>query len=134
MDTSLPKFIFPCQQKNVFYYQFGAKYPESSISILKKAQAFISNYKNNFSGNGYITFQFIIDCSGKIQPKIKVLQTDEHYKKIYFEKDFINQLFTFIKTLDKWKIARINNKEVPLAYHAFITFKIQDGKVVSIIP
>lgn len=133
MDTTLSTITSPYQDKNVLYYQIGAKYPESSLSILKNAQAFTSNY-HNFSGNGYITFRFIIDCKGKIAPRIQVLQTDENYKKYYFEKDFVNLLYAFLKTMDKWKIARINNRDVPLAYHAFITFKIQDGKVVNIIP
>ncbi len=133
MDTTLPSFTSPCHDKNVLYYQIGAKYPESSLSILKNAQAFTSNY-HNFSGNGYITFLFIIDCKGKIAPRIQVLQTDENYKKYYFEKDFVTLLYAFLKTMDKWKIARINNREVPLAYHTFITFKIQNGKVVNIIP
>ena len=133
MDTTLSKFTSTCQDKNVLYYQIGAKYPESSLSILKNAQAYTSKY-NNFSGNGYITFRFIIDCKGEITPRIQVLQTDENYKKYYFEKDFVNLLYAFLKTMDKWKIARINNREVPLAYHSFITFKIQDGKVVNILP
>jgi len=115
------------------YYQIGAKYPESSLSILKHAQAFTSNY-NAFSGSGYITFRFIVDCTGKILTRIQVLQTDENYKKYYFEKGFVNLLYAFLKKMDKWEIARINDREVPLAYHAFITFKIQNGKIVNIIP
>ena len=44
MDTTISSIVFPCQEKNVYYYQIGGKYPESSSMILKKAKNFLAPY------------------------------------------------------------------------------------------
>lgn len=65
--------------------------------------------------------------------KVQVLQTDTDYKKTNFSKGFINELFSFVNTLDKWRIAKLPNGNAH-AYITFVTFKIKDGKVINIIP
>ena len=65
--------------------------------------------------------------------KTQVLQTDEAYKPKHFQKQFVEQLFTFFKTMKNWKIAKTKTGE-PFNYFAFLTFKIQNGKVINIIP
>jgi hypothetical protein len=63
----------------------------------------------------------------------QVLQTDEKYSNYHFEKKLVNELFTFLKTLDKWKIAK-SKEGYTYSYKAFVTFKIKNGKVINIIP
>jgi hypothetical protein len=118
---------------NVFYYQVGGKYPENSASLLKETQAFLQEKNKKFNGSGYITFRFAIDCAGKMRKRVQVLQTDEKYRTTHFEKEFVNELFLFVGSLDKWKIAGSKNG-VPYFYTTLITFKIKDGKVINIIP
>jgi hypothetical protein len=117
----------------VYYYQVGCKYPESSSSLLKEAQTFIGKKDELFSGSGYLTFRFCIDREGKEMKKVQVLQTDENYKSYHFEKKFVNELYSFVKTLDKWKIAKTHNGQ-PYSYITFVTFKIKNGKIINIIP
>ena len=124
-----------CKDYSVYYYQGHGrgKYPEASTTILKEVQSFLKIKDNSFKGSGYITFQFMIDCNGKKMKKTRVLQTDEEYNNYHFEKEFVEELYTFLNTMDKWKIFKINSGEI-LSYHAFITFKIKNGKAVNIIP
>ncbi len=122
-----------CKNYNAYFYQVGGKYPESSSSLLNELQTFLQQKKGTWSGSGYITFRFTVDCEGKLMQKIQVMQTDEKYIKYHFEKTLVNELFTFLKTLNKWKIAKTKDAE-PFSYKAFITFKIKNGKVINIIP
>ncbi|OFY93442.1 MAG: hypothetical protein A3K10_04440 [Bacteroidetes bacterium RIFCSPLOWO2_12_FULL_31_6] len=122
-----------CKEVNTYYYSVGGKYPESSSSLLKEAQIFLEKNSKTYSNNGYITFRFRINCDGKMMKKVQVLQTDENYKTNHFDKMFVNELFSFIKILDKWKIAK-TKKDEPYSYITFITFKIKNGKVINIIP
>ena len=124
-----------CKDYSVFFYEGNGrgKYPEASSTILKDAQSFLKIKDNSYKGSGYITFQFMIDCNGKKMKKTRVLQTDEKYNNYHFEKEFVEELYTFLNTMDKWKIFKINSGEI-LCYHAFITFKIKNGKAVNIIP
>jgi len=124
-----------CKEYNAYYYQGHGrgKYPEASTTILKEAKSFLKSKNNSYSDNGYITFQFMIDCDGKKMNKTKVLQTDEKYNNYHFDRRFVEELYTFLNTMNKWKIFKTNSGE-SLSYHAFITFKIKNGKAVNIIP
>jgi hypothetical protein len=122
-----------CKNYNVYFYQVGGKYPESSFSLLNELQIFLQQINEIYSGSGYITFRFTVDCEGKIMQKIQVMQTDEKYTKYHFDKALVNELFAFLKTLDKWKTAKTKDGET-FSYKAFITFKIKNGKVINIIP
>jgi hypothetical protein len=122
-----------CKEYDVYYYQVGGKYPESSSSLLQEAQTFLQKKNSAYSGNGYVTFRFKIDCSGKEMKKVQVIQTDEKYKGYHFDKEFVNELYSFVKTLDKWRIPTTSEHK-PIAYITFVTFKIKNGKVINIIP
>jgi hypothetical protein len=122
-----------CPNGYTYFYSVDGKYPENSASLLQKVQIFLQQKNEHYSNNGYITFRFIIDCNGKPLPKTKVLQTDENYSAIHFEKKLLDELFAFYKTLDKWKTAR-SKAGINYSYRAFITFKIRNGKVINIIP
>jgi hypothetical protein len=132
MDTTSVKDT-GCLDRNIYYYQVGGKYPESSSSLLKKAVVHLKNKNEVYSGSGYITFRFRIDCEGKIMKNAQVLQTDEKYVGSHFEKKLVNELWDFTRQLNKWKIAK-SPKGSTYSYTTFITFKIKDGKINNIIP
>jgi len=122
-----------CKNFNAYFYSVGGKYPENSSSLLKELQTFQQQKPQYFSGSGYITFRFTVDCEGKLMQRIQVLQTDEKYVSTHFDKSMVNELFSFLKTLNNWRIVKTKNGEA-FSYKAFITFKIQNGKVINIIP
>lgn len=122
-----------CKDYNIYFYQVNGKYPRSSYTILKEAQSFLKTKNNSYEGNGYITFQFTIDCEGKKMNKTRALQTDEKYIAYHFDKGFVEELYAFLNTMDQWKIFK-NKTGQTFPYKAFITFKIKNGKVVNIIP
>jgi hypothetical protein len=122
-----------CKNNIQYFYSVGGKYPESSSSLLKEVQTFLQQKNKSYFNSGYITFRFIIDCTGKRGSKTQVLQTDEKYVSTHFDKDLVNELFAFLETMDKWKIAASKDGET-FSYKAFVTFKIKNGKVVNIIP
>jgi hypothetical protein len=122
-----------CPKIYNYFYSVGGKYPKNSASLLKEVQIFLQQKNKNYVNSGYITFRFMIDCEGKLLPKIQVLQTDEKYAAFHFEKDLVNELFAFLKTLDKWRMAKSKEGNT-YSYKAFLTFKIKNGKVINIIP
>lgn len=134
MDTTTNASA-PCKNYNAYYYEGNGrhKYPEASSTILKDVLSFLKAKSNSYKGNGYITFQFMIDCAGKKMNKTRVLQTDEKYINYHFDKRFVAELYAFLNTMDKWKVFKTRLGEI-LSYHAFITFKIKNGKVINIIP
>jgi hypothetical protein len=117
-----------------YYYQVGGKYPEASYTLVSSARSFFAEklyHKTNSSG--YLTFQFLIDCQGRLIKNVKVLQTDPNYHKCSFDSVLIKSYYEFLLTLNNWKIARSKNGET-FSYYAFMTFKIKDGTIENIIP
>lgn len=117
----------------IFYYQVKAKYPVSSAILLTESKEFMRQRKQIYSGSGYVTFRFYIDCQG-IMSRVLVQQTDENYKSFHFQKEFVNDLYSYLQTMHEWK----KNLEVQnlknINYIAFISFKIKNGEVINIIP
>jgi len=132
MDTTFAQNE-KCPPQYAYFYSVGGKYPENSTSLLKKVQAYLQQKNEAYTNSGYITFRFMIDCEGKRVPQTEVLQTDEKYAAFHFEKNLVDELYSFLKTLDKWIVAKSTNGNA-YAYKAFLTFKIKNGKVINIIP
>ena len=133
MDTTLSISAHCAPPYNIFYYQIQGKYPVSSAILLADSKAFLKQKGGKYAGTGYVTFRFFIDCEG-IMSRIRVMQTDENYKTIHFEKTFVNDLYQYLKTMDQWK-KNIDIQDIKNAnYMAYISFKIKNGEVVNIIP
>ena len=132
MDTTTNKDT-TCKDYHLYYYQVGGKYLEASSTILNETKIFLNRQPKNYNGSGYITFRFMINCDGNRLTQTQVFQTDENYKTYHFDTSFINELYSFLNTLRKWKIAKEPAGKVH-SYTTFITFKIENGKVVNIIP
>ena len=114
-----------------YYYSVGGKYPRASATLLNDFKAFTG--KKRYPGSGYITFRFVIDTTGNMLKKVQVIQTDEYYKDHYFDKALVDELFAYLKTLHEWKTPVLPNG-ARLPYRAVMTFKIDNGKVINIIP
>jgi hypothetical protein len=122
-----------CKDYDIFYYSVGGKYLKNSYTLLNEVQTFLQQQNKIFGGSGYITFRFKIDCTGNKMKKTQVLQTNEKYAAYHFDKEFVNELYLFTNTLDKWKITK-NKEGKTFPYNAFISFKIKNGKVITVIP
>ena len=116
----------------LYYYQANTKYPVSTSTVLDETRQFLAKTDKVYSGNGYITLRFIVDCEGKIY-RVKVLQVDENYKSIHFDKRLVSDLNDYIHTLDRWEknLSAYDLKSV--SFIAYISFRIKNGEVVNVI-
>jgi hypothetical protein len=116
-----------------YYYSSYAKYPRNSATLLAEIQTHLKTTAHRYTGSGYVTFHFFVDCQGKVINRIRVTQTDSQYAEHHFEKQLVEDLYRYFKTLKEWKIAKYDSGE-PLNYAAYLTFRIQNGKVVAVAP
>jgi len=123
----------PCDTGFFYYYSIGGKYPRSSATLLKAVNDRLARQAVVYTGSGYITLRFVVGCEGKILPGVQAIQTDEQYHTHHFDKALVNELYGFVKTLDQWRIASFKDGQKG-AYTAFLSFKIDHGKVINIIP
>jgi hypothetical protein len=117
-----------------YYYSFNVKYPLSSQTMVKNANDFLKT-KGHFNENGYLTFKFMIDNEGQMN-FVKYSQINQNYEPRVFDNDFVKNLCSFLKTLKNWEKAQYEyeKNKTPISYVSYISFKIEDGKVINIIP
>lgn len=132
MDTTVVSNA-KCDDKYlIYYYHVDTKYPMSTATMMRDSKLFLSQKAKRYTGSGYITFRFRIDCEGKMQ-RVRVMQTDEEYQTIHFDKSLIAELNDFIHTLDRWEKGLSAYELKNVNYIALLTFKIKNGEIVNVI-
>ena len=133
MDTTSMRNPACPSFSGVRYYSVQGKYPRSSYTLAREAQAFLQRRQPPaYGGSGYVTFRFIVDCGGQRLPRVQVLQTDARYQPCHFERGLVEALYGYFQTLTEWRVGNLQN--TPVNYIAYLTFKLQDGKVVAVVP
>lgn len=84
--------------------------------------------------SGYIIVHFNINCSGNVG-RFGLIQMDRDYKKTLFSKELVKHIFNKVKTLNDFpssysQMEWLDYKDV----HAFLMFKIHNGKIVDLCP
>ena len=132
MDTATVRNPACAQARWARYYNVQGKYPRSSYTLTQEAQAFLQQQRQLYTGSGYVTFRFAIDCAGHRQPQVQVLQTTAQYQPTHFRPELVEALYAYFQTLTEWRVGVVQNAAVN--YLAYLTFKLQDGKVVAVVP
>ncbi|AMR25956.1 hypothetical protein A0257_01815 [Hymenobacter psoromatis] len=131
MDTTSSRNSACAEAAVARYYQVAGKYPRSSDTLLREAQAFLRQRGQAYAGSGYITFRFIVDCQGHREPRTQVLQTDATYRRFAFPPALVSALYAYLQTLTEWRVGQAAH---PVRYITYLNFKMQDGKVVAVTP
>jgi hypothetical protein len=132
VDTTTTRNPACAKAPFVPYFSVDGKYPRSSDTLVQEATAFLQRGSRKFSGSGYVTFRFVIDCAGFRLPMTQVLQTDANYAPTHFQPELVSELHAFLKTLKDWRVA--THRGYAVSYFTYLTFKISNGKVVAVIP
>ena len=83
--------------------------------------------------NGYINVHFTINCEGKVG-HIGLEQMDFKYQKTSFSYPLVNHIIGEVVKLREWpKIKPLDGMEYK-DVHAFLMFKIENGKINDLCP
>ncbi|MDQ2771895.1 MAG: hypothetical protein M3Y54_15510 [Bacteroidota bacterium] len=132
LDTTTTRNPACAKAMTLPYFAVDGKYPRSSATLLREATAYLQHGNHKYSGSGYVTFRFVIDCAGFRQRMTQVLQTDANYAVFHFRAELVQELYAFLKTLTDWRVATYSGHSI--SYFTYLTFKITNGKVVAVIP
>lgn len=81
--------------------------------------------------NGFITIRFIVNCKGE-SGRFRIEEMDFAYQAKSFDKEITGQLLDIVKSLKGW-IPRKSNG-VDLDYYQYLTFKMNQGQIIKILP
>jgi hypothetical protein len=122
-----------CDEDRVFqYYNFGKGllYKGEKIKIYEHFKGGL-NSKEQEEESGFLTIRFIVNCEGRTG-RFRVQGMDNEYKEKEFNDNLTDQLLSLTKQLDGWIIGEYEGKAYD--YYQYLTFKIEKGKLIEILP
>ena len=78
-----------------------------------------------------MTIRFIVNCQGQTG-RFRVQGMSYKYNEKTFNKNLTSQLLSLTKQLDGWIIGENGGKKFD--YYQYLTFKIEKGKLIEIMP
>lgn len=127
-----PEFTLCNGEEKVFqYFNFGA-----GLQFKGEKKAIKQQFLDKFqpiktTQSGWIRIRFIVNCEGKTG-RFRIISSDLNYKQMDFDKGIIEQLLVITKGLKDWSI--LSFEKDPLDYYQYLLFKIDNGKIVEILP
>lgn len=112
------------------YYNFNPdfKYVDGNDFVLKKVN---ENAPIGMQEDGYITIHFLVNCKGKLG-QIGLEQMDFNFQSTAFNTALVHHLIDEVLKLDNWPETSDNPSEPSI--HAFMMFKIENGKITDLCP
>ncbi len=81
--------------------------------------------------SGYLTIRFIVNCKGETG-RYRVQEMDSNYEDIKFSSEISDQLLSLTKSLKGWSFPKDTKRRWD--YYQYLTFKIEDGLIIEIMP
>jgi len=93
---------------------------------------FNKHYQNvEVEESGWIRIRFIVNCKGETD-RYRMLQADRNYKAFEFDAKITDQLMDLCKRLEGWQV--LPDNEHPKDYYQYLSFKIDRGRIIEILP
>lgn len=132
-DQDDPNFELCHSEAQVLQYfnlQQGAKYIGEKPEIIRY---FKENYKieKKITQSGWIRIRFIVNCNGEAG-RFRLLESDKNYKAVKFDPTISSQLLNLTKKIKEWP--KLSKKDKAVDYYFYLTFKIQNGEILEILP
>lgn len=130
LDTIDFKICNP-QNEIIQYYAFNEKtYKGEKIAIVEE---FSSKYivHTDSKDSGWLRIRFIVNCKGDAG-RFRVSGMDLKYSDKSFQPSIVEQLMNITKSLNGWKA--MEARDVKRDYYQYLLFKIENGKILEILP
>ncbi|MBK7232081.1 MAG: hypothetical protein IPH93_07410 [Saprospiraceae bacterium] len=128
-----PDFKICNQEDQIIQYFNNGQGMEYIGGKYKLDSFFYSNYKFvlNSKESGLIRIRFVVNCKGGTG-RFRMIASDNQYKEKVFDPAISQQLISISKKLDGWIPKQWKNTNVD--YYQYLIFKIENGKLVQILP
>lgn len=127
-----PNFKVCNERRAQQYYSF-----DKGLMYKGEKPALLAHFNKGFkppkksTETGFVTIRFIVNCEGKTG-WFRVLGIDNAYQPKTFSAALVDQLLSLTKQLDGWMTGDYNGTTYD--YYQYLTFKIQNGHIIEIMP
>ncbi len=84
------------------------------------------------SESGYLTFRFVINCEGEMG-RIITEESDLDFQAKKFHTNTKQHFLEITQQLSHWK-KMANRRAIPSDYYTYITYKLENGELIEILP
>jgi hypothetical protein len=130
MDDPNFKICTPNRVSQYFNFGKSLQYRGEKVKIIQGFSE-LFNAKGNKKDSGFVTIRFIVNCEGKTG-WFRVQGMGIDYKEKKFSADLVNNLLAATRKLDGWIIGGDSTNKID--YYQYLTFKIERGNLVEIMP
>jgi hypothetical protein len=114
------------------YYNFGKglHYKGEKISINEHFKTKLKT-KEQQGESGFLTIRFVVNCEGQTG-RYRIQGMDNEYNPKNFSDELAAQLLNVTKQLDGWLAGEYEGRRFD--YYQYLTFKIENGHLIEIMP
>lgn len=118
--------------RQYFNFSKGVQYKGEKPAIV---QYFTEHYRPVSSNkSGLLRIRFVVNCKGQTG-RFRVKSMNADYQPMEFEPGISNQLLDLTKKMDGWLPIEMEQMDnMKLDYYQYLIFKIQNGKIIEIMP
>ncbi len=133
-DQQLDRADFHLCDETYIYQYFndseGFAYEGEKQAIEK---VFARSYKTDVreGESGWIRIRFVVNCEGQTD-RFRLIACDKNYEAKTFNAVITDQLLSLTKSLKGWKMKAMDGE--PIDYYQFLSFKLENGAIVAILP
>lgn len=109
----------------------GFRYQGEKSALVSEILELYSPVENPENESGYIRIRFVVNCKGQTG-RFRVLSSDLKYQEKEFKATIVDQLVDIVKNLKGWKVLSKEGKT--LDYYQYLIFKINEGRIIEILP
>ncbi len=121
-----------CDPEAIYHVHHGASEKGYAGNKKQFKETLLLNYKNNnYTDSGYLNFRFLVTCEGK-PGWFEIIQVDTNYNKTQFSEELVSQLLALTAQAKHWNIISFN--DAPVDYYMYVSYKLQNGEIVEILP
>lgn len=121
-----------CGDRSIYKIHHGA--PDDAFEGSKKQfkNFILSNYKNeSYTDSGYLNFRFLINCEGNAG-WFEIIEMNLDLEETPLDKNMVKQLLKLTSDSRNWAVFSYKNQ--PRNYYMYISYRIENGEIVEILP
>lgn len=116
------------------YYNFKVKGLRSGKKgIRKHFNEQFRQIEGTENETGYITIRFVVNCEGKAD-RYRVFTIDRSWNTRKFDQRLVDHLLDLTRQLQDWIPGKFEDSNDTFDYYAYLTFKMDKGNLIEILP
>tara|TARA_R110001583_G_scaffold57677_2_gene172523 strand:+ start:23714 stop:24262 length:549 start_codon:yes stop_codon:yes gene_type:complete len=121
-----------CDGGNIYHTYSSASLKAYAGTKKQFRTALTENYSGDkFNDSGYLNFRFLVNCDGNAG-WFEIIQMNLDLEETKLNPQMVDSLFTFTAMPQNWK--ELDFHEKSSNYYMYVSYRIENGKVVEIVP